>query len=169
MRSGHLLFSAVQFLFTFLILLIGGFFIGLHYTPHLCFVVGQFFIEQSSSFIPIGLSILGCGILLLIGFYAMNRGAYFRFLVPANHAEIEAALLRSYVKKYWNGQFPENEELAADVILHRDQKMEISLEMPAVERQDDEQFLAKVETDLRGILSKNFGYKHDFFLTVTVK
>ncbi len=168
MRSGHLLFSAVQFLFTVLILLIGGFFIGLHYAPHLRLAFGQFFVNHSSSFISIGLSILGCGILLLIGFYAMNRGAYFRFLVPANNAIVEAALFRSYVKKYWTDQFP-GSGLSTDVILHGDQKMEISLEMPQTEIKDHELFLEKTETDLSRLLTKTLGYRGEFILTTIVK
>src|SRR5690242_2620187 len=123
MKPTHLLFSAVQFLFTLLILLIGGFFIGLHYAPQLRFLIGQFFSAHSTSFMPIGLSVLGCGIFLLIGFYAMNRGAYFQFIVPAHNAVIEAALFRTYVKKYWTDRFPGN-ALSTDVALHADQKVE---------------------------------------------
>src|SRR5689334_12238487 len=121
MRSGHLLFSAVQFLFTVLILLIGGFFLGLHYAPHLRLQLAQFFADLNVNFIPIGLSVLGCGVLLLVGFYAMNRGAYLCFVIRERNTCIETALFRSYVKKYWTDQFPDS-ELATDVILHKNQR-----------------------------------------------
>ena len=168
MRSGHLLFSAVQFLFTTLILLLGGFFIGLHYAPHLGLTIGQFFIGHSEAFIPIGLSILGCGSLLLIGFYAMNRGAYFRFQIPAKDAVIEAAVFRSCIKKYWREQFPQ-EDLSTDVILHADKKIEISVELPPLDAEDHQKFLENVESDLRSLLAKSLGYKSDFLLTVIVR
>jgi hypothetical protein len=168
MKTSHLLFSAVQFLFTVLILLVGGFFIGLYYAPHLRFTIGQFFIEHGEIFIAIGLSVLGCGILLLLGFYAMNRGAYFRFAIPAKSALIEASVVRSYVNKYWAGQFPDS-ELQTDVLLHSNQKMEISLEMPPLKTQEHQAFLDKVEKDLRHLLSHSLGYDGDFLLTIIVK
>lgn len=169
MRSGHLLFSAVQFLFTLLIVLIGGFFVGLHYAPHLRLCIANIFIEYSNSFASIGLSILSCGILLLVGFFAMNRGVYFRFLIPSQqNAVIEAALFRTCIKKYFTSQFPES-NLSIDVILHRDQKIEISLEMPLKQIEDHDLFLQTTEKDLRLLLSKTLGYRNDFLLTILVK
>ncbi len=168
MKPVHLLFSAVQFLFTLLILLIGGFFIGLHYAPHLRLIIGQFFVEQSANFVPIGLSVLGCGVLLLIGFYAMNRGAYFQFIVPAQNMVIESALFRTYVKKYWAERFPET-ALSTDVALLANQKMEIFLEMPPLQIEDQEAFLIKTEKDLKLLLTKTLGYRGDFLLTLIVK
>jgi hypothetical protein len=168
MRSGHLLFSAVQFLFSILVLLIGGFFIGLHYAPHLRLMIGEFFVDHSAIFITVGLSILGCGILLFIGFYAMNRGAYFRFIIPAKNAIIEAALFRMYIKKYWSSQFP-GSALETDVILHSNQQIEISIELPSLEIEDHQAFLEKTEKDLSELLSKTLGYDREFLLTVIVK
>jgi hypothetical protein len=167
MRSVHHLFSAVQFIFTTLILLIGGFFVGLHYAPHLRFSIGQFFVESSAYFIPIGLSILGCGLLLLFGFYAMNRGAYFRFIVPVANTIVEAALIRACVKKYWLDQFPQS-ALATDVIVHPGQLLEISLQLPSLGTEDQQPFLEKIEKDLGSLLSRSLGYRRDFLLTLIV-
>lgn len=167
MRSSHLLFSAVQFLFATLILLIGIFFIGMDYAPQVRFAIGQFFFYHSS-FVPIGLSILGCGTLLFFGFYAMNRGTYARLVIAASYSEIEAALLRSCVKKYWIDRFPGN-ALTSDVILHPNQKIEISLEMPGVEIPDPEHFFLTLESDLRTLFSQTFGHKGELLLTVLSK
>jgi hypothetical protein len=167
MRSGHLLFSAIQFLFTTLILLIGAFFIGMDYAPQVRLAIGQFFFYHSS-FVPIGLCIFGCGILLFIGFYAMNRGSYTRLVIEASHSEIETTLLRSCVKKYWIDRFP-GAALTADVLLHPNQKVEISLEMPSVAMPDPEHFFQTVESDLRTLFSQTFGHKGELLLTVLCK
>ncbi|HEY2811442.1 MAG TPA: hypothetical protein VGJ00_08660 [Rhabdochlamydiaceae bacterium] len=168
MRSSQLLFSAVQFIFTLLVLLVGGFFIGLHYAPHLRFAVAQFFIAHAESFIAIGMSVMGCGAFLLIGFYAMNRGSYLHFHIPAKNSEVEAAVIRGYIKKYWKGQFPEN-DLLADVHMRTGKKLEIALEMPPLKESDCVTLLKKVEKELSQLLVQSLGYQKDFLLTVLVK
>ncbi len=98
----------------------------------------------------------------------MNRGAYFHFLIPANNAVVEAALFRIYVKKYWTDQFPGN-GLSTDVTLRSNQKLEIFLEMPPVEIEDQDLFLEKTEKDLSTLLSQTLGYRGDLFLTLIVR
>ena len=43
MKTGNLLFSAVQFVFAALVVLLGGLFIGLEYAPHLRYYIADFF------------------------------------------------------------------------------------------------------------------------------
>ncbi len=188
MKTANLLFSAIEFLFVLLILLLGGFLIGLYYAPHLRFAIAQFFIEHNESLIPIGLCVLGCGLLLLIGFYSMNRAAYFRFSVPfkpkctpssesqksppspaqTSSLLIESALIQKYIKIFWDEQFPHH-HLKTEVILHSNETIEISLEMPPLlQNSDDRSFLEKIERDLSDLLTNTLGYQRDFFLTLFI-
>ncbi len=168
MKTGNLLFSAIQFVFCALVLLLGVFFIGLQYAPHLRFAIAAFFSETTITFSLIGYLILGCGILLLIGFYAMNRGRYYCVNMGKGQMVIDPAVVRGYVADYWSHVFPEY-RLSVEVAVTKGQRFEVLVEFPLVPLEAQETILQKAEGDLAQILKKQIGYTKEFSLCVLVK
>jgi hypothetical protein len=168
LKTGNLLFSAVQFVFAALVILLGVFFIGLQHAFHLRAAVAHFFSEATVSFSLIGYLILGCGVLLLIGFYAMNKGVYYRVKMGKRDLLVDPAVLRSYVGEYWKQVFPEH-HLSVDIQVTRSQKLEMFVEFPLLPPEKQQAILEQAETDLSQILQKRIGYKKDFALSVLIK
>jgi hypothetical protein len=168
MKAGSLLFSAAQFVFASLVILLGGFFIGLQHAFHLRIAISHFFAESTTSFSLIGYLILGCGLLLLIGFYLMNRGVYYRIKMGMREHLVDSAVVRSYVDEYWKGVFPEH-HYSVDVSVTSDQKLEIYVELPLLPEATQEAILVKTEEELSQILQKHIGYKKEFALSVLIK
>ncbi len=165
MRTGHLLFSAVQFMFVVLLLLVGGMFIGLDYAPHLRSSISNFFANHGSGFLFIGLTLLCCGVLLLIGFYSMNRGAYFTLTMQA---KVDPKIFESYIQHYWDELFPQA-KLATHIILHPSQQLEIFAEIPPLQEDEQEAILEKINRDLSRILSQRLGYTSTYQLKLAVR
>lgn len=168
MKTGNLLFSAVQFVFSALVMLLGVFFIGLQYASHLRISIARFFLESTLSFSVIGFLILGCGVLLLIGFYAMNRGGYYSVKMGKQKMVVDPTVIREYVANYWKEVFPEH-RLAVEVGVTKDQKFELLVEFPSVPLENQESILEKAESDLTQILKKQIGYQKEFSVCVLVK
>ncbi len=168
MRSGNLLYSAVQFMFAVLIILLGGLFIGLQYAPLLRFVIADFFSQPAVHFSLIGYFILGCGILLLFGFYIMHRGVYYRLSMGQKETWVDPTVIKSYVQEYWQRNFPE-EDLAVQIALSKKQKLEISVELPQLSDEKQLAVLEKTERDLGEILKKQLRYNREFSLLVLIK
>jgi hypothetical protein len=168
MKTGNLLFSAVQFVFAALVILLGVFFIGLQNASHLRYEIADFFAQSTANFTLLGALILGCGVLLLIGFYTMHRGHYYRVTMGPQETLVDPAVIRSYVQEYWRKQFPE-QELSVDVVISKAQKMEIFLELPFLSGEKQQEVLEKAEKDLERMLQKQIGYKKEFVLSVLVK
>lgn len=168
MKVGNLLFSAVQFVFAVLIILLGGFFIGLQYASHLRFAIARFFSAATVPFSLIGYLILTCGIFLLIGFYAMYRGVFYRVKMGSGELRIDPAIIKGYLGDYWKKTFPEH-NLSVDVSMSKDQKLEMFIELPLLSEENREAVLEKAELELSSILQRHIGYKKDFALSVLIK
>ncbi len=168
MKAGNVLFSAVQFVFSVLVILLGVFFIGLQNAPHLRVVIARFFSETTAPFSLLGYLIIGCGILLLIGFYAMNKGVYYRVKMGKKELLIDPAVIRGYVEEYWSQTFPEH-RLSVEVGVSKDQKLEMFVELPLLSSEKQEEVLEKAESELSRILQKHIGYRKEFALSVLIK
>ncbi len=164
MRTGHLLFSAVQFLFVVAILCIGGCLIALPWAPHFRFKMAEFFFNRSDLFLPLGSILLGVGLILAVGFYFIYRRQYYQVKLST----VEMALLRSMVGVYWKKIFPD-ENLAADLIVGKDQKLELVMEVPSLLADEHEKLLEKVEKEVGSLLASQLGYKAEFLITIVMR
>jgi hypothetical protein len=168
MKTGNLLFSAVQFLFVILIMLLGVFFIGLQHVSYLRFAVVQFLSQQTALFSLIGFLILGCGALLLYGFYTMHRGWYYTLKMGQHTVLVDLPVIQGVVREYWKTVFPD-QDLAIEVNVTKAQKIEMFMELPLLAPEKQLKTLEKAELDLSHLLQKHLGYRRDFSLSVLVK
>jgi hypothetical protein len=168
MKTGNLLFSAVQFFLSIAILCGGGFLAALPLAPKVRFKMAQFFFEKEDLFLPVGLILFSIGLILLVGFYFMYRRQYYQVKLKASVHDIELALLQATLSVYWKKLFPK-QDLSTDVFLHKDQKIELVAEVPSLSPQEHKELLKKVENEVGTLLSKQLGYKREFLLTVLVK
>ena len=167
MKTGNLIFSAVQFIFVVLVLLIGGFFVGLQHAPHLCNTIAAFFSKASAPFSLIGYCILGCGALLLMGFYVMYRGTYYTYKMGHHEVFVDVDLIQHYVQEYWKKCFP-GQDLSVEIDLSKDQKIAVLVEMPLLSLEKQQEVLDRAEYDLSQILQKHLGYRKDFLFSMMI-
>lgn len=168
MKSGNLLYSAVQFVFAVLIIFLGVLFIGLQYAPKVRFSIAHFFSQPTIHFSWIGYLILVCGVLLLIGFYSMHRGSYYHLSMGQKEAWIDPEVIRSYLIEYWKTIFP-GHELLVQVGLSKEQKLEMIVEFPLISDEEQLRVLEQAENDLASILKKQLNYNREFQLLVRSK
>lgn len=164
MRPGNLFFSAVQFIFSALIVLLGLFLIGLQYAPHVREAIAQFF-SRPTIFLFIGSLIFCLGILLLMGFYSMHRGVFYSVNMRAGKISVDGKIICTYLHDYWKKRFPD-QTLAVDVDVSK-KKIQLYVELPNLENQ--EEILKHAEAEFGQILSSQLGYEREFLLSVLVK
>jgi hypothetical protein len=166
MRTGNLLFSAVQLIFVVALFLLGGLFLGLSHVPQFRDRIAQFFLSDSESLMSIGYAILGVATLLFSGFYAMHRGSYFQVEMGSSRLDVDPSVIQNYVQSYWNDIFPE-QQLETQILLRRNKKIEILAEMPPMADEELTELLTQIETELSCLLEHILGYRSDFLITVT--
>jgi hypothetical protein len=167
MRIENLLFSAVQFFLVVVVACTGLFFIALPWAPHVRFTCAAFLMERDDFFIPLGGLLLGIALVLGIGFHFLQKKAYFQVKMgPAVH--VERALLRTLLEAYWKERYPDH-KLKTDVILHKDQRIELVAELPSLKSAEPEKLLADVELEIGKLMLQQLGYKQDFIFTFELK
>ncbi len=167
MRIENLLFSAVQFFLVLVITCAGLFFIALPWAPHVRFTCSAFLAQRDDLFIPLGVLLLGAALILGIGFYFLQRKAYFQVkMSPSVHVEKE--LLCALLDTYWKKRYPED-KLKTDIILHPDQKLEFIAELPFLKASESQKLLKEVELEVGRLILQQLGYKRDFLFTFQLK
>lgn len=168
MRPGNLLFSAVQFIFVVVVLSLGAFLIGLANAPLLRSAIATMFLEKSALFTFLGVMLLIIGLLLLLGFYSMQRGRYLSVEMKDRKTQIEIRLVKEYVEKYWKNTFPD-QDVHTEVLIYPNQKIELSLQIPNLSFEEQQAVLEKVEKELGDLFAKKLGYNREFVCNLIVK
>ncbi|MBS0620089.1 MAG: hypothetical protein JSS61_01340 [Verrucomicrobia bacterium] len=166
MRSSNynLFYSAAQVVFALLILLLGLFVIGLEYAPKARFAIAEFLLKSTSHLSLIGFSILGFGILLSIGFYAMHAKRSYHFAM----GEVDPALIQQSVQTYWDTTFNSHRAKTA-VQIHSSDQIEVVIEMPQFTPEEHQGVLNRAEAELSTLFKNQLGYQGRFLLTVLAK
>jgi hypothetical protein len=167
MRIENLLFSAVQFFLVLVLACTGLFFIALPWAPQVRFTCAAFLAQRDDLFMPLGGLILGVAVILGVGFYFMQRKAYFQVrMSPAIH--VEKALIKTLLESYWKECYPD-EKLKTDVVLHKDQRIELIAELPNLRTADPEKLLGNVQLEVGKLMLHQLGYKRDFIFTFELR
>jgi len=170
MRAGNNIFSAVQFLFVAAVIAAGFFFVAFPWAPHVRFKLAFLLTDRPDLFFSIGAMLLTIGLMLLVGFYTMYRKRFFQLSMraPQRITFVEMIVLRSSVERYCREAFSTQMQLT-DLFLHKDQKIEMVVQMPDLNGAERKAILERAEKELGRMLKRQMGYQRDFLLTVVVK
>jgi hypothetical protein len=168
MRRGNLLFSAVQFIFAFLVVLVGLFFVGLQEIPFLRYRLSQFFSNPTISFAGIGYLILVFGFLLFVGFCVMYRGHYYQLTMGRHRAGVDPELIEQLVTGYWKN-VSSDQDSTVQVRVSSNQSLNITFELSSIPLKDQEPLFEKVERELSELLYSQLGYNKKFIVSVLMK
>ncbi len=160
MRTGNLLFSAAQGFFALCVFLLGVFVVRIEHAPHL-----RALIEKTFSLAWVGYLLLGLGAVLLVGFFFMYKGSYYRITMGAFQALIDPQLIQTLVERYWKTVFPAHDS-RVQVLISGRQTLEIMLELPPFSLEEQLQILERAEKALMQLLQTQLGYNKPFVISV---
>lgn len=157
MSPRQALLSAMH-LFVVLAFFVGGFFfVSLPYLPE---VKIQIF-ERCTL---IGLGLFVSALILLLGFYALDRG---RYLVIKMGIHADLNVIRESVDACFARQFPKKISLS-DVEIGPKSHIQIRVSMASLNEGDREALYVEAEKELGMLLRQRFGYSKPFHLIVKI-
>lgn len=163
MRRSHILFSVIHLFSSLLAIGTGAFCLALCHIDRLQILVRG----HSLWTLRIGTIFLVLGTALLLSLFLINRRRYYRVKMQAGKISIDEKLLRSFLSQYWKENFPQQPS-DPDVVVSAKKRLEILAELPFMKNKEEkEALLNRLEADLGSKLAKNFGYREEFFLTIT--
>lgn len=150
--------ASVLHLFVILAFFLGGvFFVALPYLPHL----REPLYEKSTI---IGLSLFMVALILLVGFYAFNRGKY---LVIKMGVAADVQVIRQTVEDCFVKRFPKKIALH-ELELGRKSRLHFRVSMAPLDEAAREELFIEAEKHLSTLLRERFGYSKPFYLIVKV-
>ncbi len=155
MSPRQALVSTLHLFVVFAFFLAGFVFVALPYLPE---VKTQIF-EQSTL---IGLSLFLVALVLLLGFYALDRG---RYLVIRMGVFTHVDLIRQTVEDCFARQFPKRISLS-DIEIGRKSRLEIRASLAPLDEEAREKLFVEAEKQLTLLLRERFGYVRPFQLIV---
>ena len=158
MKSGDLLFSAIQFLFSAFLLLIGVALLIVCAIPlfyqHLLF----FLAKGPSAILTIGAVFFALGALLLFLFSVMHRGQYYDVQLPSVKALVQSSLIQESTLRYLSSldlSYP----VDCEVLSLRNNRIFLSLLLPEIGKQQQKELLLQLKQDLPALFKEQFGYE----------
>ena len=153
-------------LFTVLIFFSAGCFIfSLPFLPELRIRMADWILNRYEICTPIALVSLLSALLLLIGFYGLNRGKVLRIEMGPHLASVDAELVRQTLEECFRRQFPQQIRLL-DVEIIGAKKIEIGVSLAPLEKTLRDDLYINAEKALTLLLRERFGYTKTFYLLV---
>jgi hypothetical protein len=167
MRTGKVLASGLQLLVAIKLLILGALSIAVAVFPSLRATVTYYIGQYPNAMLLVGYFIFALGLLLFLAFYAMNRGQYYQvgFRIPI---EVDTKIIQTYTEEYWKKLFPE-EDLHVEVVIHKNQTIEVIAEMPGLTFEEQKKMLECTEKELGSLLARHIGYQKELLFTVLAK
>ncbi|MDN3505253.1 MAG: hypothetical protein P0S95_06745 [Rhabdochlamydiaceae bacterium] len=164
MRFTYYLSSMLHVFVAFFVMIFGASIITLPFAPNLRLICYQLLQEGSPLLIYIGASFVAFSIVLIACFWAMYRKRFYTLEMKGGEAQIDEALIRSYIEEYWKKSFNIKKN-CINVIVHSNQQVEIIASKAPFEL-DDEKMVSRVQNELGILLARRLGYEKEFLLTV---
>ena len=157
MSPRQALASALHLFVVFAFFIAGFFFVCLPYLPEI-----RVQIFEKCTLIGLGLFITS--LVLLLGFYALDRG---RYLVIRMGISADVNVVRQTVEDCLMKQFPKKIALS-EVEIGRRSRIEIKVRMAPLAEEEREELFIEAEKQLGILLRDRFGYSKPFYLIVKV-
>src|SRR5690348_12133650 len=106
MSPRQALVSALHLFVVFSFFMGGFFFTALPYLPQLRADIADLLSHQSEQCTLIGLGFFLASLLLLLGFYALNRGRFLHIRMGENSAEVDPDLIRQTLEACFKTHYP---------------------------------------------------------------
>lgn len=155
MSPRQALASALHLFVVLAFFIAGFFFVSLPYLPE---VKIQIF-EKCTL---IGLALFLAALILLLGFYALDRG---RYLVIRMGVAADVNVIQQTVEEYFARHFPKKISLT-EIEIGRKSRLEIGVSLATLDEGAREKLYCQVEKQLGLLLRERLGYSKEFYLMV---
>lgn len=159
--------SVLQLFAVFALFLVGFYFVCLPYFPEARERAIDLLIDQPEAFLWIGGGFFAASFVLLIGFYAINRGRTLRIRMGEHRAEIDVQVIRQTIEECLRSHFARKMALM-DVEISGGSRIEIGVSMAPIEEDAREALFVEAESALKSLLRLRFGYAKPFHLNVKI-
>lgn len=146
----------------------GFFFFSLPYLPELRIRIADILLSRFEFCTTVAFGFLLAALLLLVGFYGLNRGRILRIEMGRHLASVDVDVIRLTLEECFKRNFPAQVSLT-DVEVISAKKLEIGVTIAPINEEMREELFVNAERALQTLLKERFGYRKPFYLIVKSK
>ena len=143
----------------------GFFFFALPYLPELRIRIADILLTRFEFCTPVAFGFLLAALLLLVGFYGLNRGKVLRIEMGRHLASVDSDVIRMTLEECFKKHFPAQISLN-DVEVISGKTLEIAVAIAPLDEGMQEELFVNAERALQTLLKERFGYAKPFYLIV---
>ncbi len=164
-KMAHFFYSLITFLIAIFFILLGIIGILIPWSSTIRGEVIDSIAEHSVAISLFGLSFIAIGIAVVMNILLSSKTSYYQFIVGKNHVYVDEAIIQSYLREYWKEIFS-GQEIPNRITL-KGNKINVVVDLPYVEPQQQTQLLDKIQRELTEIFDDMLGYRQQFHLSVS--
>ncbi len=168
MRTSSVLLSAFHFILSTFLLMVGILFLGLGKISHVKLALWRYLDANPDIFSIVGISLIALGAVLFMVMFTVYKKVFYQVKMNSNQIQIDPEIIESYVKHCMKEILP-GIAPNCEVIIGRNQKIEIFTKLGLKSVEEHETALAQLEKRISNLLKEKMGYRDEFLLTVTVE
>ena len=168
MRTSSVLLSAFHFILSTFLVMVGILFLGIGKISHIKLSLWRFLEANPDVFSILGISLMALGVVLFMVMFTVYRKVFYQVKMNSNEIQIDPEIIESYVKHCMKEILP-GISPHCEVIIGKNQKIEIFTRLGLKSIEEHEKTLAQLEKRISDLLKKKMGYRDEFLLTVTVE
>jgi hypothetical protein len=165
MRLREAAASALHLLVVLSYFALGAFAVLLLRRPDWNKMATDLLVSQSEIFYWVGAALGAIGLFFLLGFFGIGRGKYLRLSMQEGKAVIHSKIIRQAIEECFKLNYPE-QVLGASVTVVKGQRLEVAIDVTALDEEEQLTLLADSEAKLLHILKSRFGYSQPLTLFV---
>jgi hypothetical protein len=147
--------------------MLGMFFIGLDKVPHVKHALGHFLDAHPAIFSLLGLGSISSGIVLFVVMFHLYKKIFYQVKMEPSSVIIDPVLIQGYVESCLKQIVPDT-SIRCEVIITKDQLIEIMTKLPSLSLQEHEKILNTAKVKIAALFKEKLGYNKEFFFTVSI-
>lgn len=161
----HFFYSLISFLIAIFFILLGLIGVLIPWSENVRAEVITLINEHSIAISLFGLSFMTIGIAVMANIIINSKTSYHHFTLGKNFVSVDESIIQRYLNEYWKELFS-GQEIPHRITL-KDNKINITADLPYLQQQQQGILLAKIEQELTELFSDILGYRQQFSLSVS--
>ncbi|MCX6987120.1 MAG: hypothetical protein NT065_03035 [Chlamydiae bacterium] len=168
MKGSNVLLSALHFMQGSFLILSGLFLLALGKIPDVRWAFCRMIEHHPKHVFNVGMALLAFGSVLFFILYQLYKTRFYQVRMGSADVEVDPALIRSYVLSCIT-PLDQKVPLFCEVIVHKDQTLEIVTKWPLMAIEEHERKLLQTQQKIASFLQEKMGYKREFLFTVALE
>jgi hypothetical protein len=125
----------------------------------------QFILDSSIAICLFGFAFLMVGLSVIVKIIFDTKHRYYEIKAPCKPISVDEAVIQDYLNAYWRDLFPQT--VVPNQLTIKKNRIHLAADLPHIPLAEQKILLEKIKLDLSELFNSTFGYKDNFYLSLS--